>query len=245
MTGLFVINPVKGNTMKRKTHKRRRMTAKQLKYFGKRRGHRKVRRNPVAAAAAPRKHRRRTTYRRRVGVYRARARSYAGKAGNFMTKYGLDTVLPASVGALGALGVDMLWSQLPIPVTLQTGPAAPVVRLAGAVGVGMAVGALLGKKWGRDAMTGATVVTMYDLLKGYLKANFPSLPGMNGMSMYVGHGHHHHRGRRRDMGMYVGRYNAAVNIGRAGMGEFTPDYVHEYTTDSEGIAYGSEPEPQY
>lgn len=236
MSGLMVINRITGaRNVKHKTHKRGKMTAKQLKYFGKRGGHKRVKRNPVAARSSSTRHR---YFRRQVSSYKGRARSYAGKAGNFISKLGVGTLVPATVGAAGALALDMGWALLPIPASLQTGPLAPVVRLAGAIGIGMLAGAVLGKKFGREAMAGAVVVTVYDTAKYYLKTAYPSLPGLQGLGrynagmvigrpmttgMYVGHrGHHGRRRHNPDMGMYVG--------------EYTPDYDNELTNDSEQFA---------
>jgi hypothetical protein len=225
---LSVVNP-------RGASRSRKMTAKQAKYFGKRRkshSRRKsysrrrktYRRNPRTAVA--RSHSRRSSrrsYSRRAVArgrsYFRKARSRLGRVGGFAEKYGLNVFIPAAVGGIGALALDLAWGYLPIPSALQTGMLAPLARLAGAVSIGIAAGMIAGKKFGREVTAGATVVTVYDLVKGWLKTNYPSLP----------------------LSMYLSRYNPGMVIGpaRARLGmylsEYAPDYVNEFTQDESGI----------
>jgi hypothetical protein len=84
-------------------------------------------------------------------------------------------LVPASIGAVGALGVDMLWGYLPIPDGLKTGVLAPVARLAAAVAVGYFAGMLGGKRFAQEVTVGAITVTAYDLFKGFLQTNVPGL----------------------------------------------------------------------
>lgn len=172
---LMVINPI------RKRRKSRTMSAKQRKYFGKRK--RRVthaRRNPVAATFAAPTRRRRSKTRR----YASKARNYLRRArgselGNFVS----GVMVPGMIGAAGALAVDMAWARLPIPAMLQTGPMAPLARIGLAVGVGMAVGAVAGKSYGRQATNGAVLVTLYDLAKGFIAPTVPATPAAT--SAYV------------------------------------------------------------
>lgn len=167
---LMVINPIRRK-------KRRTLSAKQRKYFGPKRRKSKrtyARRNPVSVASfgSPVRKTRRRRYGRRVA---SKARSYyrrrsAGRGfGGFFT----STIIPAAVGGAGALLLDMAWGKLPIPDALKSGPAAPIARIALAVGVGYGVGMVAGKKYGNEAMAGALIVTAYDLIKNLV---VPSIP---------------------------------------------------------------------
>lgn len=202
----------------RKKHRRRRpMTAKQRKYFGKRSRRSTtivVRRNPIATAASPQPIRR--SRRRRIGTYIAAARrrfsrrggSRGGFVGEIMS-FAKNDLVPAGIGAGGALALDMLWPHLPLPAALQSGPMVPLVRIAGAVGVGMAVSAVAGRSMGRQAMAGALVVTLYDIAKDMM-AN--ALPAPAATSAYVS-----------GMGVYndqLGYISPAYNAGRARMGVY-------------------------
>lgn len=192
---LMVINPVR-------RRKRRSMSAKQKRYFGKRRRTTRVRRNPVAVAApysAPR--RRRRSSRRTV----ARARSYYRRArssnfGQFLS----STLIPASVGAAGALALDMAWGRLPIPDNLKSGPLAPLVRIAGAVAIGYGVSAIAGKKFGDEAMAGAVTVTLYDLMKSYMAPSVPATPAS--VSAFVDGLGYNTAARGAGLGMFVNDY---------------------------------------
>lgn len=180
---LLLINP------RRKRRTRRKMSALQRRYFGKRRRTTRVRRNPrrrsVAALAVNTPVRRSKRRSRRSGRIR---RTYSRVRNSGVVRglggFAMQKVLPAGIGAAGALAVDMAWANLPLPSFLQTGPAAPIARIGLAVGVGYVAGWVAGKKFGQEAMNGAIVVTLYDLLKTQLSATWPgAIPA--GTSGYV------------------------------------------------------------
>jgi hypothetical protein len=83
-------------------------------------------------------------------------------------------LLPAAVGAGGALALDMLWPHLPLPAALQAGPMVIPTRLAGAVAVGIVGGMIAGKRFGTMMTIGAMMPTIYDIAKGYIAANNPA-----------------------------------------------------------------------
>lgn len=221
MAELMLVNPRR----KRRAGRRRKMTAKQLRYFGPRRARRRRRRAPALLAAPVRRRRsRRVTRRRAVSTVRHRRRrvtrlrrnpSRAIRFGgrSFSIRGFLNnSLIPAGVGAAGALGVDIAMAYVTpmLPASLQTGMLRPVVRIAGAIGVGMAVSAVMGKRHGEEATAGALVVTLYDLLKGYAKANLPMIP----LSDY-------------DMGWV----SPAL---QAGMGAYVGDGMGAYVSENEG-----------
>jgi hypothetical protein len=230
MTALAVINPVR--------RRRRKMTAKQLKYFGPRK-HRSARRSPkrrnpvhrrrrASVRRSPvrvyvRNPRRRRSYsaRRRFAAVRGKFRGVTGKLKN----YGMRLFIPSLIGGAGALALDAAWGYLPVPAAINSNQyLAAGVRLAGAVSIGALVGMVAGKKFGTEVAAGATVVTLYDVVKGWLQTAYPGLP----LSMYIGHG--------------GGRYNPGLNIGRQRrlnmyIGEYTPFYNNEASNDSDLYTY--------
>jgi len=159
---------------RRRHNPRRRMTALQAQYFGKgrrnpHRRHRRRKHNPVSV-------RRRRNPARRY-VTRRRNPSARGMMGAFSPRTLIKgTVMPAAIGAAGALGIDVIWSFLPIPINFKTGPMAPFVKILGAVGIGMLAGKFLGREIGQKAMMASVTVTMYGLVKGYAQAAMPTLP---------------------------------------------------------------------
>lgn len=161
---LILVNP--------RRHKRRRMTAKQRQYFGKRRRRTTARRNPVAAAlpgfpVARRRRRRRGV---RTFARAARRRYSASTLPGFIN----GTLLPAAVGAAGAVGVDLAWQYLPLPAALKEGPAAYATRIGLSIALGYAAGMIGGRQFGEQVAGGALVVTMADLAKGYLQTVVPA-----------------------------------------------------------------------
>lgn len=222
MAELMLVNP---RRKRRKT--RRKLTAKQAKYFGPRRKRRRARvaaaarparrhrRRSRVVAAAPHRRRRRSTSRRRVT--RLRRNPLRMPHGFNSKRFLSDTLIPAGIGAGGALGVDIALGYFGsyLPASLQTGLPNVAVKLAAAVGVGMAAGAVGGKRMGEQVTAGAVIVTLYSLLKAQIMSAVPSLPlhGYNmgwvspalqvgpGMSAYVGNDHAYGGG---GMGVYIG-----------------------------------------
>lgn len=183
MSELMLVNP-----KRKRSRRRRKMTAKQLKYFGPRK--RRTKRRRTALAATPRRrHRRRSrtiavanprrrSHRRRRHVTRLR-RNPSFSMGGFSTRRFLnDTLIPAGVGASGALGVDLALGYFgaQLPASLQSGLPNVAVKIAGAIGIGMLAGMLAGKRFGEQATAGAITVTLYDLLKKQIMSAMPALP---------------------------------------------------------------------
>lgn len=142
------------------------------------------RRRRTVAAANPRRRRRSVRrvaranpfrVRRRRSVRRVARRNPIGSATGFFHQ----DVIPAGVGALGAMGLDLAFGYLTpvLPVEL-TGMMMPVVRIAGAVGIGYAAKLATGNaRYGDAAMLGAITVTLYDLFKGWLVTADPAIFG--------------------------------------------------------------------
>jgi hypothetical protein len=189
MHGLIIANPRRKSRSKSRRKVKRNPIANLGFYAKKKRSSTKRRRSrsralsaaPAATRGAP--VRRSSRRRRRSGGFVKRAGSSVTRVVGSSVGQIANALVPAAVGAAGALGVDLLWGYLPIPASFKTGPLAPVARIVGAVGVGMAAGMIGGKKFGREAMVGALTVTVTDLGKGFLKSH-TSLP----LSYYPGRG---------------------------------------------------------
>lgn len=126
------------------------------------------------------KRRRRRSGARRSRIGRVTRRTRSGRS--FVTSRGFinQTLLPAGVGAAGALGVDIAMGMLPVPDALRSGPLAPFVRLAAAVGIGFIATQVTNRRTGEAVAAGAVTVVMYDVIKGFVRQMAPNLP-MAGM----------------------------------------------------------------
>lgn len=198
---LLLVNPRRrrrrssASAKRRRKGGRRKMTALQRKYFGK--GHAPVRRRRKrrSAAVAVRRHRRRSrkvtelmsnprrrrrSHRRRRSVMRLRRNPMPS------TKSLFNSMVPALIGAGGALAVDALFGQIgaQLPASLQTGVMVPVTRIGAALAVGWGLGKVAGKSFGNDVAAGAITVTLYDIIKSYVQTNMPSIP----LARYAGPG---------------------------------------------------------
>jgi hypothetical protein len=158
--------------------RRRKMSAKQAKFFGPKRK-RRVRR-ARAKVSAPRKRRRaaRSTakrvassagYTQGPGRIRRRKlnprRRVARRSNPRFNLSGITSQLvPAAYGAGGALALDLALGYIPLPAMLKTGYARHATRIVGALGIGWLAGKFLrGKSQAIGA--GALTVAMYGLFK--------------------------------------------------------------------------------
>jgi hypothetical protein len=177
MSQLFMLNPSKRRRRKaRKNPSRRRLTAKQRKYFGPRkararinpsRRRRRARRNPILAANPRRRHRRmrrnpaRRHYRRNPSL-RLSARGI------------VNQVTDAATGAAGATIVDVLMGYIApnLPASMLSPNVYPIVKGGVAIAFG-AVGGMVGGTVGRFAAKGAEgslIVTLHDVMRSFLPA---------------------------------------------------------------------------
>jgi hypothetical protein len=167
---LMVLNP-----KRRKSHRRRKMTAKQLKYFGpgRKRRAKKSRVAPkvVVVASNPRSHtvakRRRRHHRgRKMRVLRRHFRRNPMES-DFLS----NTLMPAAVGAGGAIATDFLMARLPLPASLQSGAMAPVTRIGVSLLVGMGAAMVSSSKTGGEVAAGGIIVALYQFLGQTLAAS--------------------------------------------------------------------------
>lgn len=93
-----------------------------------------------------------------------------------------STLIPSAVGGAGALALDVAIAMLPLPPAMKAGPMAPLVRVAGAVGLGMIAGKVAGRRVGEQVAAGALTVTLYNAARAALvRVSGGKIPGL---SMY-------------------------------------------------------------
>lgn len=214
---LLLVNP-------RRRHRRRRrsMSALQRRYFGVRRNPRKRRRRTAALAGpAPARKVSRRRRRRMSSGRRSFARRMGGMRGFSINSFLNNTLVPAGIGAAGALGTDLAlkYAQPYLPAFLQSGIGYSLARIGGAVAVGYVAGMGLGKARGEQAMAGAITVTLYDLFKSQIGASL----GLQGLGMYVG--------TDRGMGWISPALQAGTGMHGLGMyvgSEKESDYIRSY-----------------
>lgn len=251
---LMLINPRRkrrSSSRRRRTGgRRRKMSALQRAYFGGGRratSHRRRRRRSVAVttvAANPRRRRRHS--RRRRSIMRVRRNPIRLPSARGITA----AIMPAAVGAAGAVGVNYAWNYLApmLPAPLQSGMGKSIAQLAAAIGIGMAAKPLIGSTKAAQVTAGALTVTLYNMIAtaisnaqytartgpgtGYWDqwmANYPDiLPNYGGANPVAGLAA---RRRQRRLGRYAGAQmagNAPRGLNRyagaqmAGMGGNVP-----------------------
>lgn len=207
MAGLMILNPRRRRkAAKSASGRRRKMTAKQLRYFGPRRARK-------AVAATPKKKRKAaaakvviiesnpkgaTVAKKRKGARRhQRRKSFLSNPKRARRKFRRNpripgasifnnSIVPGMIGAAGALTVDVVMASVPMPAHFKVGPFVPVVKIAAALLIGMAVGAVSTREAGEEAAAGGVIVTLYGLARNFMLTRLPSVPlaryvPMNGM----------------------------------------------------------------
>jgi hypothetical protein len=93
-------------------------------------------------------------------------------------------IVPAGIGAAGALGVDIAMGYVrPMLPAGFSGPLIePLIKIGGAIGVGYLAGQIMGRRFGEQVTAGALTVAMYDIIKGFVRQAAPGL-----LSEYVGY----------------------------------------------------------
>jgi hypothetical protein len=171
MSEVLFINP----RHKRRTHKRK---ARSSMRKNPRRAHRRSHESHATRVRAARKGWRHRKLHR--NPRRAR-RSRGGTVGvkGFMG----HTVIPAAVGATGAVALDVALGFLPIPDTFKTGMMKPVIGLLGALGMGMIAAMVVGRRQGAAVALGGATVVMYNTIKPIIQSAAPNVP-MAGLGAY-------------------------------------------------------------
>lgn len=143
-----------------------------------------------------------------------------------MASFTRHTLMPSVVGAAGALGVDVILGFLPIPVQFKTGPMRSIVKIAGAVGIGMLASNFMKRETAHQIAAGAITVTLYDVMKDYLRQAMPTLPLSEADVMYEEYPNLSYAGAGQTvdgMGQYVSGMSTEDGVGM---------YVGDSDTDS-------------
>lgn len=230
MAELLLVNPRRRKARKTRSRGRRRMSALQRKYFGKRRkssaravNPRRRRRRSHARLANPRRRRRSIT---RSFRRRRRNPSFRGSVSSIKNS-AVPLLKDGAIGATGAIGLDLLWGYTSkyLPASIAGSPLAQYgAKLLGAIIVGMVgekLPMLRGK--GKALATGAATVVLHDAFKAQLQASFPTVQ----------------LGEYLTYAPSVGVYPRAGQLLSTGMGEYLSGLPQEigYPQDSSGF-YG-------
>lgn len=188
------INPKKRKRSKKRRSRKGRMPAALRRYWASRRAgkshvkhHRRSKRRVRSVARTVRRVKRRArTIIRRIRI----RRNPRGLSGDLQAILKRD-VIPATIGAGGAVAIDILWGALPFLNNFAANnptlaPLAPVARIITALGLGWLAGQVANKHFGEMVAIGATTVTVADLIKTWMTANMPSVPMAGYVNGYVG-----------------------------------------------------------
>lgn len=156
---LLLINPKK----RRKALKARTKTARKARK-ARRSTSITVRSNPIK--------------RRRVRRFK---RNPIGLSGGGIVKQVVNGVQDGAIGAGGAIATKAILSFIPLPETLKSGVAAPLVTAVAGVLVGTLAGNVIGKANGAKMAQGAITVALYQLAATQLAGKVPGLSGDDGL----------------------------------------------------------------
>lgn len=161
---------------------RRRRKARRAGASRRRRVHRRSvarrRRHTPFLGVTPRRHRRRRHH--RVHARRRHIR----RNPRFSMRGVQNVVMPAAVGALGAVGLDVAYGYAGgmLPATIQQNVwLQAAAKIAGAFGLGWIAGKMIGRERGRLVTAGAVTVVSYGLVKNLIHQAAPNIPGLAGM----------------------------------------------------------------
>jgi hypothetical protein len=170
---------------------------------------------------------------------RYRRRNPIGGLGEFVT----GQLVPSAIGGGGALLLDVALAVLPIPATMKVGAMAPIVRIAGAVGIGALAGMVTNRKTANQIAAGALTVTMYQIARGFLARALPagSVPGLSappfydpalpgGMGEYVSGDVDYPQLGYIQSGQYVGGQDDFFGDANEGVGEYVDGSMEGYET---------------
>lgn len=151
-------NPVGGKVMAKKRRSKRRS-------------------NPVSTLKSVRRHGKADSRKafRKLGYSRnpakRRRNPITGKLGGIVS----NTIMPAAIGAGGALTLDLIWGYLPIPAVVKVGPMRHAAKGVGAIGLGMLAGMVLKKDTANALALGAMTVVMYNAAREAVASFAPNI----------------------------------------------------------------------
>lgn len=140
---------------------------------GRKASRRRARRARVLRIAANPKRRRRRARIAKVG--RRRRRSGGRLLSGGLVRSTQSLVKHAAYAAVGAIGLDVAWSYLPIPDALRSGYTRFLAKGAGAVAIGMVAEKFLGRDLGAKFALGAMTVVLHDALREVIATTVPGI----------------------------------------------------------------------
>lgn len=167
-------NPIAANPRRRR---RRRNPIAAIAANPRRRRRHARRRNPIALANPRRRRRHRVT----AVAYRRRRRHNPRMA--LTTRGIMNALIPAGMGAAGAVALDLAMNYVPLPEQFQTPLWKNVARIVGAFGLGFAASYVIGKEKAKQVTLGALTVASYTVIRDLVAQNFPQL-GLSGAETY-------------------------------------------------------------
>jgi hypothetical protein len=241
MESLFLVNP------RRKKRRKGKMPAGLKRYWASRRSRqgpvkRRRKRRARAVMANPRRKRRYSRRRARNPVFRSRRKSrrrnpvshrkhrrHRARGRNPFSVGGLKhAIVPAAIGAGGAIALNIAYGYAApyLPASLQTGFMPALVKIAGALGLGMVAKKFLGATDAQYVTAGALTVVLVGVITPYISSAVPSLPGLAGLSALGHNSSYDYQPFRPGMGAYMqkpglgrlGFYSPAAVIQPKGMG---------------------------
>jgi len=95
-----------------------------------------------------------------------------------------NDLVPATVGGVGAVGLDVLLAYLPLPAFFASGVGNIIARVGGSLLIGAGVGAVAGKRNGEMAAIGALTVSAYTVIRGFAQSSGlgNSVKGLSGLA---------------------------------------------------------------
>lgn len=172
---LLLMNPRRKKRAKRtrarKATRRRRTSARKVT---------RRRRRAVGYVAGHARVRRRKLNPRRHRAHAKRRRHRNPRMGGLSLGGLKHTIVPALIGGVGAIALDVAFSYIPLPAALSTGYVKTGVKLAGAIGLGFVASKIIGRERGKAVALGALTVVLYGAVKDLIKQYAPSVPGLAG-----------------------------------------------------------------
>jgi hypothetical protein len=172
------------NPESRRTRRRAAMSGWRSRKRNPIRRHRR-RRNPESLRTRRRAARMGARHRRRNPLFRSRRRHHRrhrnpfGRQGNEI----MSMLVPAGIGAVSAVALDVIVAYLPLPATVATGWGSIAVKAVGAVGLGFLAGMVAGKRNGVLVGAGALTVVGYDAVKAALAPTLgTTIKGLSGLA---------------------------------------------------------------
>lgn len=208
---IVTVNPMRRSHRRTRRHRRhnpesRRRRVKAAKAGWRRRRHA----NPLARR---RRHRRNPLFARRHRASRRHHRRYRNPFQR-QTNEVVSMLVPAGIGAVSAVALDVIVAYLPLPTAVATGWGNIAVKAVGAIGLGFIAGMVAGKRNGVLVGAGALTVVGYDAVKMALAPTLgTSIKGLSGLADF---------GDYTDMGAYMAQPGAvgAYMTPQVGMGAY-------------------------